>query len=183
MRCIISYSALIAILIASKTVATERADPDPPKGWQYPIHGLSHIYPNAGFVEESDAGEVSVVDGTSLRVQGNSRVYLVQDASSLRPWSEHKYVRLPLLGNTLSFTVDLSNVKCNCNAALYLIAPHDPESQGSDYCDITTGQYGPCVEIDLLESNVEVMRAVMAQFCAIPRHSAQFPDGAPVLYR
>ena len=42
---------------------------DPPKGWQYPIHGLSHIYPNAGFVEESDAGEVSVVDGPSLRVQ------------------------------------------------------------------------------------------------------------------
>ena len=39
----------------------------------------------AGFVEESDAGEVSVVDGATLRVQGNSRVYLVQDASSLRP--------------------------------------------------------------------------------------------------
>ena len=172
-----SYIAL-AIFVTFGTVV---ADPDPPKGWQYPVHGLSHIYPNAGFVEESDAGEVSVVGG-SIRVQGNSRVYLVQDASSLRPWSEHKYVRLPLLGNTLSFTVDLSNVKCNCNAALYLIAPHDPESQGSDYCDITTGQYGPCVEIDLLESNVEVMRAIMAQFCAILRHS-QFPDGAPALYR
>ena len=179
MRCTTSYFIALAIVVASRTVT---ADPDPPKGWQYPIHGLSHIYPNAGFVEESDAGEVSVVGG-SIRVQGNSRVYLVQDASSLRPWSEHKYVRLPLLGNTLSFTVDLSNVKCNCNAALYLIAPHDPESQGSDYCDITTGQYGPCVEIDLLESNVEVMRAIVAQFCVTLRHSPQFPDGAPVLYR
>ena len=179
MRCTTASYVALAIIIASGAVA---GDPDPPKGWQYPIHGLSHIYPNAGFVEESDAGEVSVVGG-SIRVQGNSRVYLVQDASSLRPWSEHKYVRLPLLGNTLSFTVDLSNVKCNCNAALYLIAPHDPESQGSDYCDITTGQYGPCVEIDLLESNVEVMRAIVAQFCVTLRHSPQFPDGAHVLYR
>ena len=101
MRCTVASYIALAIIIASGAVV---ADPDPPKGWQYPIHGLSHIYPNAGFVEESDAGEVSVVDGTTLRVQGNSRVYLVQDASSLRPWSEHKYVRLPLLGNTLSFT-------------------------------------------------------------------------------
>ena len=179
MRCTTPY--YIALAISSRSAPSRRSH-DRPKGWQYPIHGLSHIYPNAGFVEESDAGEVSVVGGSTLRVQGNSRVYLVQDASSLRPWSEHKYVRLPLLGNTLSFTVDLSNVKCNCNAALYLIAPHDPESQGSDYCDITTGQYGPCVEIDLLESNVEVIPARnSAQF---RRNSpAQFSDAARALLR
>ena len=66
MRCTTSYAIALAILVACGTVA---ADPDPPKGWQYPIHGLSHIYPNAGFVEESDAGEVSVVGGATLRVQ------------------------------------------------------------------------------------------------------------------
>ena len=66
MRCTYAFSIAVAIFVATGTVA---ADPDPPKGWQYPIHGLSHIYPNAGFVEESDAGEVSVVYGTTLRVQ------------------------------------------------------------------------------------------------------------------
>jgi len=47
-----------------------------------------------------------------------------------------RYARVPLLGRTLSFTVDLSSVGCGCVASVYLVPMADmtqPGSCGGDY--------------------------------------------------
>ena len=49
---------------------------------------------------------------TQLTVWGNSRAYLVNDFNQ-NSWWGHTYTRLDLRGKTLSFTIDLSHVKCN----------------------------------------------------------------------
>ena len=56
------------------------------------------------------------VDGGALTVRGDSRLYLVQDHTR-SSWPEHKYVRLNLQAQPLSFTLDLSNVPCGCLGA------------------------------------------------------------------
>ena len=156
------YRVLALVLIAASGA---RGDTDAPKGHLLRVAGLEH-FPHLGVVEECTGskcpGTVSVEGRKTLRMTGNNRAYLVADARGGIPWDQLKYVRLPLLGGTFAFTADISDVKCNCNAALYLVALPEPGSGGSCYCDITYGSCGsPCVEIDLLESNVEVAQTTV----------------------
>ena len=69
----------------------------------------------------------------ALHVQGNSRLYLVQDHRQ-RFWQDHKYVRLDLQRDPLSFTLDLSQVPCGCLACVYMVKMKDPDEVGSNYC-------------------------------------------------
>ena len=55
-----------------------------------------------------------------LTIQGDSRVYLVEDASK-QSWVEHKYVRIDLT-SPLVYTLDLSKVCCCSRAASHV--PH-----------------------------------------------------------
>ena len=78
-----------------------------------PVPGADARHSNVGWaVEHYKSTEPSVTDGV-LRVQGNSRAYLVEDFRQ-RHWLDHKYVRLDLFNNPLSFTLDVSNVPCGC---------------------------------------------------------------------
>jgi len=84
-------------------------------------------------------------------------------------WNPNRFRLFHLLGKTLSFNVDLSQVGCNCNIALYLI--HGPArdwsgnpSQGGCprspyYCDANRvcGQW--CPEVDVMEANKHVFQA------------------------
>ena len=104
-------------------------------------------------------------DATSDRVtlRGNTRAYLTmppvgrgKNAGTVR------FDRLNLLADTLRVEVDLSNVGCGCNSAIYLVAAAEHavyDAGDSDYCDITTA--APCLEADLFEGNLKAARATL----------------------
>ena len=95
---------------------------------------------------------------------GSSRAFFAKLPLGQRhSWDGVRYEKLFLLGRSLSFTIDLSAVGCGCNAAVYLVALPAPGSDRSCYCDITYVSCGnPCVEVDLLEANVETVQVAIA---------------------
>ena len=95
-------------------------------------HGIGGQHPNVGWVEEHHKTTAPTVTDGMLRVQGNSRLYLVQDYQPAK-WEEHKYIRLDLRRDPLSFTLDLSNVPCGCLACVYMVKMKDPSATGSNY--------------------------------------------------
>ena len=116
----------------------------------------------SGFVAENYGGSSeSMMAGAGLRVQGNNKLYLVQDWLSLMSWEQVTYQKLFLLGSILTFTVDLSGVGCDCNAAVYLVQMDAPGQDSANYCDIQGGDYPRCTEIDLLEGNTHAMATTL----------------------
>ena len=97
--------------------------------------------PNAGF--NVHYGSVDAPEDGTIELRGNSRAYLVKG-------NERQYHLLNLLGKTLHFTADVSNVPCSNNAALYFVSMRAGRSPGS-YCDIQTQP--SCTELDLFEAN------------------------------
>jgi len=81
-------------------------------------------------------------------------------------WSPFGFTSFQLLGKTLSFTVNLSNVGCGCNLALFLVQgpakdrngrpSHGACSWNPYYCDSkqVCGQW--CPEMDIMEANKRV---------------------------
>lgn len=127
-----------------------------------------------GFVAESfgtnkvevvgDRDEHGVLKG--FAVQGNNRLFAVRDYVWAHKWSDVNYRKLDLLGKALSFTVDLSEVPCGCNAAIYLVQMDAPVGERSNYCDIQGfdsdfDEVEPCTEIDLLEGNAKAVQATL----------------------
>merc|ERR1712241_1292371 len=55
-----------------------------------------------------------------FKLVGGGRVYLAQEAANdfSNPFI---YWQAPLLGNHISYTVDVSNVGCHCNSAFYFV--------------------------------------------------------------
>lgn len=89
-------------------------------------------HPRMGWVtDHAKSLAPSVVAGV-LSVQGDTRVYLVQDYTK-RDWEQHQYMRLDLSAKALEFTLDLSKVPCGCLACVYLVAMKDPDPNGANY--------------------------------------------------
>ena len=81
---------------------------------------------------------VKQTSSTSVAFQHNNRGYLGQCAQQWEPTST---TSVPLLGKTISITVDLSDVGCGCNVGMYLVAMPGIGSDGQpapssskDYC-------------------------------------------------
>jgi len=99
------------------------------------------------------------ITGDSLNVQHDRRIYLASECSN--SFDPKTFKQLKLLDRTLSYTVDLSNVGCACNAALYLVAmpaynqnnQPDPTKCGDYYCDANNVCGIFCVEMDIMEAN------------------------------
>mmetsp|Transcript_52522 Transcript_52522/g.122159 ORF Transcript_52522/g.122159 Transcript_52522/m.122159 type:complete len:730 (-) Transcript_52522:351-2540(-) len=84
-------------------------------------------------------------------------------------WHPNHFKIFKLLGKTLTFTVDLSEVGCACNLALYLIQGPPRDWSGNPglgscdrspyYCDANRvcGQW--CPEIDVMEANNHVFQS------------------------
>jgi len=99
------------------------------------------------------------INNNSLTIEHNRRIYIA--GSCVNTFGPDIFKGLPLLDQTLSFTADLSQVGCGCNAAFYLVAmpaygPNnqpDPTKCGDYYCDANNvcGLY--CVEMDIFEAN------------------------------
>eukprot|EP00419_Tripos_fusus_P000243 CAMPEP_0172691612 /NCGR_PEP_ID=MMETSP1074-20121228/24675_1 /TAXON_ID=2916 /ORGANISM="Ceratium fusus, Strain PA161109" /LENGTH=475 /DNA_ID=CAMNT_0013511709 /DNA_START=145 /DNA_END=1572 /DNA_ORIENTATION=- len=97
----------------------------------------------------TDHGSSFSRNGT-FGIAGKQRMYLMEDAW-VHDWFGAKYHIFNLLGKTVSYTVDLSQMPCGVAACLYFVANRKP-GPGSNYCDIQP-DYGGCFEIDLMEAN------------------------------
>jgi hypothetical protein len=124
--------------------------------------GIRGGQPGANFVLEafSQPWSPKATDGERLLLQNDQRAYLAMPHEQRR-WSSIKYHKLQLLGKTLHWTLDLSQVGCGCNAALYLVAMHAPDQMGSGYCDIQFNDPERCLEIDLFEGNIKAASATL----------------------
>jgi hypothetical protein len=97
---------------------------DPAWGFPYELPG-SHPRGLSGFIVEAWSQSVKATDdGSSLTLAGNGRAYLYVEHSNGRS----NPVPINLLGKTLAFTVDVSQVPCSTNAALYVRQPRGANS-------------------------------------------------------
>ena len=130
-----------------------------------PVRTVDPAHPRAGWaLEHAKNGQPTVSDG-ALTVRGNTRMYLVQDASGAT-WGSHQYERIDLHAQPLRFTLDLSAVPCGCLACVYLVAMKDPAAGTSHYCDMAENVApgwggGTCMELDILEANNHAMQTAI----------------------
>ena len=96
------------------------------------------------FHAESWSAGVTQRDDGSVTLVGNSRAYLF-DGRSIASFDMRRL--------TLKFTVDVHEVPCGTNAALYFIGSHDLQTlaPAEGYCDMQSTP--SCVEIDIFEGN------------------------------
>ena len=100
--------------------------------------------------------EADVYGGNEIGFDYNNRMYLSTE-SSINP---NAYFKPNLLGGSIEFDVDLSNSKCGCLTALYMIVMPDSANSGDpfQYCDAAyVGGYG-CPEFDVMEANLYAWR-------------------------
>ena len=95
----------------------------------------------------------------------NGRAYF----SNTQMFDKSQFFAPNLLGGSMEYDVDLSQVGCNCNAALYLIEMpaknangsfRAGESDGMYYCDANQIGGAFCPEFDIMEANIFAYRAV-----------------------
>lgn len=115
------------------------------------------------------------VNGKSFSMHGGGRCYISKSpGDTLTP---DTYEGFSLLGKSVQYDVDLSNVPCSCNSAFYTSKMPgydwnqnpDPTQGGDYYCDANKvgGEY--CPEMDILESNKYTM--------AVTPHTCNAPNG------
>ncbi len=126
------HCVLLPVLLLGSTARAQMA--------RGPIRSAHPDYANAGWVTDHyplSSGQVfevtDVASGGKVHVQGNSRLYLVQDYKQTQ-WSQHKYARIDLREEPLVFTLDLSHVPCGCLACVYMVAMKDPAEGSNSYC-------------------------------------------------
>jgi len=141
-------------------------------------------------VEPSSGQHVSVDASASalfmrrdpLRYSDNSvKMYVVQNAAPQGGRGDSTYTPMKLLGGSLAFTVDVSEVGCSCIAALYLVSMPALKPNGEralepeSYCDAVGWNGFPCPELDIFEAN---------RFAATSTiHACQPLDTAPKRWR
>ena len=103
------------------------------------------------------------VNGSSITLHGGGRIYLGDSNSDVI--SPDSFYMMPLLGKRLTFNVDMSNVGCNCNGALYFVSMPaynssqklEPGKNGDYYCDANKVGGTYCPEMDVMEANKYAM--------------------------
>merc|ERR1712227_1046895 len=122
------------------------------------IAGVGVVY-----VVTQDPSTVQMVEN-GFRLVGGGRVYLAQEAANDFS-NPYIYWQAPLLGNHISYTVDVSNVGCHCNSAFYFVQmPGYDAGQnviagpgGDYYCDANHVNDNWCPEYDTWEGNRETV--------------------------
>ena len=129
-----------------------------------PVTIMVNGQPQTKYVLSGDwAKEFTSVSGSNITLSRGGRVYLGDSNSdNITPTS---YYNMPLLGKRLTMNVDLSNVGCNCNGALYFVVmpgynsaqQPEPGKNGEYYCDANQVGGTYCPEMDVIESNKYAM--------------------------
>merc|ERR1719203_2587660 len=130
---------------------------------------LTSLQKHSGHLIDGLSSQIALVgqggrlEGDALVVEHNSGFSLFSKYTGA--WRASGLLQLKLLGKRLSFSVDLSEVGCACNLALYLISmpargrdgqPNPGDHRGGQpafYCDANKvgGQW--CPEMDIMEAN------------------------------
>ena len=123
------------------------------------------------------------VNGSSITLIGGGRVYLGDSSSgTIYP---NSFYEMPLLGKRFTIDVDMSDVGCNCNGAVYFVTmpaynsrqQPQPGTDGAYYCDANKVGGTYCPEMDLMEANKFAM-ALTAHTCQyVPLHYYSSCDG------
>jgi hypothetical protein len=91
------------------------------------------------FIAQTHWTEINQSSSDSYDMGWNGRAYL----STKQDWDPNAYFKPKLLGGSLEYDIDMSQISCGCNAALYLIGmpgvgwdgqPFE-SSDGMHYCD------------------------------------------------
>jgi len=124
------------------------------------------------------------LSGNAITLKHNIRAYLAAPncASSFQ---SNIFLPLYLLDRTLSFTADLGQVGCGCNAALYLVSmpAHnhsgvpDPTKCGDYYCDANNVCGLFCPEMDVFEANNRALQITPHRCSAPQNHYYSSCDG------
>ena len=122
------------------------------------------------------------VRGGSITLRGGGRVYLGNEGSG--ELSPNAFYQASLLGKRLKFDVDLSQVGCSCNGALYAVSMPaynsgqrpSPGSTGEYYCDANNVGGSYCPEMDIMEANKYAMASTAHTCQYSPPHYYSYCD-------
>jgi len=124
---------------------------------------------NRGSIQVEGYGEVWVispdwanvqVEGNGFTLYGNSRMYFA--SSPTDGFDANSYWQIPLNNKIFSYSVDVSNVGCHCNAAAYFIdMPGNNPGAGDWYCDANFGNNIWCPEYDTFEGNKHTLAGTL----------------------
>eukprot|EP01084_Bolivina_argentea_P073720 133768_1 len=115
-------------------------------------------------------------DSSSITLLHNAQVQIANRPIQPSPNNTYypdMYVEYKLNGKTVSYTVDLSEISCSCNANLffnsmpgyYANGKPDPGQHGHYYCDANDGNKEWCWEMDIMEAN-KFVTATTAHQCS-----------------
>lgn len=149
---------LLVVVVASLTVSATWAANNGP------VTIMINGKPQTKYVISGDwARNNTRVSGNSVTLSGGGRVYFGDSSSDTL--NTTSFYQMPLLGKRFKFDVDLSQVGCSCNGALYAISmpAYNSNQQptrgdaGDYYCDANQVGGTYCPEMDILEANKYAM--------------------------
>ena len=116
------------------------------------------------------------VSGSSITLSSGGRVYIGDSPS--KSFSPTSFFEMDLFGRKLKVDMDLSQVGCNCNAALYMLAmpaynssqKPEPGSAGDYYCDANKVGGSYCQDMDISEANKYAMASTAHNCTYVPPH-------------
>lgn len=127
--------------------------------------------PQTKYVLSTDWSKGNIrVNGGTITLHGGGHAYLGDSSSN--DLSPNAYYHMPLFDNQqggknkrLSFEIDISDVGCNCNGALYFVTMPaynsaqqlQPGKDGDYYCDANKVGGTYCPELDIMEANKYAM--------------------------
>jgi len=119
--------------------------------------------------QDASRGSAIKINGDSLTLGHGPRVYFGYQCQ--RTITPGVFLKWNLVGQQLSYTVDLSNVGCACNAALYFVSMAAGLKTKCDdyYCDANAVCGSNCAELDIQEGNTHAW--------ATTAHNAYSADG------
>lgn len=127
-------------------------------------------------ITNSDIGKNVIVNGGSITLQAGARVYLGDNYTTA--FTPNGFYEADLFGKRFKVDMDLSQVGCNCNGAIYTVSMPaysssqqlQPGKEGDYYCDANQVGGTFCPEMDISEANKYAMASTPHTCNYVPPH-------------